>query len=112
MTADLENIFPLTTVHKMSRDISDHNPIILDTIENREHKSRTFRFEKQWLKEEDFLTRVERIWRQPVRARKSLEIVQIKLKNIKNKKRKQELHLELAALEELEENGLISITQT
>jgi hypothetical protein len=84
MTADWENILPLTTIHIISRDISDHNPIILDTIENREHKSRTFRFEKQWLKEEDFLTRVERIWRQPVRARNSLEIVQINFKSVKN----------------------------
>jgi hypothetical protein len=74
------------------------------------------------------LSRVERIWRQPIRARNSLEIVQIKLKNVKNdlkgwgqtlegeirrgNKRKQELHLELVALDELEENGLISRTQT
>jgi ATP-dependent Clp protease ATP-binding subunit ClpA len=84
MTADWENILPLTTIHIISRDISDHNPIILDTMENRERKNRSFIFKKSWLKEEDFLSRVERIWRQPIRARNSLEIVQIKLKNVKN----------------------------
>jgi exonuclease III len=46
MTADWEDMFPLTTVHKIARDVSDHNPIILDTMENREHKKKTFRFEK------------------------------------------------------------------
>jgi hypothetical protein len=56
---------------------------------------------------EDFFPRVERIWRQPIRAKYSLENVQIKLENVKNdlkgwgenirgmdKKRKQDLHLE------------------
>jgi hypothetical protein len=59
MTTDWESIFLLTTVHKISREISDHNPIILDTMENREQENRSFRFEKSWLKEEDFLARVE-----------------------------------------------------
>jgi hypothetical protein len=53
-------------------------------MENREQKNRAFLFEKNWLEEEDFLSRVERNWRQPVRARNSLEIVQIKLKSVKN----------------------------
>jgi hypothetical protein len=60
MTTVWENIFSLTTVHKISREISDHNPIILDTMENREQKNRSFIFEKSWLKEEDFLARVEK----------------------------------------------------
>jgi exonuclease III len=46
MNNDWENMFPLVTVHKISRDVSDHNPIILDTLENREQRSRNFRFEK------------------------------------------------------------------
>jgi hypothetical protein len=65
---------------------------------------------------------VERIWRQPVRASNSLENMQIKLKKTKNdlkgwganirgrdKKHKQELHMELATLEDLEEQGNISL---
>jgi hypothetical protein len=42
--------FPLTTVHKLIREVSDHNPIILDTMEGREKLAREFRFEKRWLK--------------------------------------------------------------
>jgi translation initiation factor 2 beta subunit (eIF-2beta)/eIF-5 len=76
------------------------------------------------LKEEDFPLRVERIWRQPVRARNSLEKIQIKLKKTKNdlkgwganiigrdKKIKHDLYLELAALEDLEEQGEITLEQ-
>jgi exonuclease III len=61
MTADWENMFPLIVVHKKSRDVSDHNPTILDTMENREQKKKSFRFEKNWLKEEEFLFMVERV---------------------------------------------------
>jgi hypothetical protein len=66
MNSDSENIFALTTVHKISRDVSDHNPIFLDTMENREQKNRTFRFEKIWFREEDFLSIVEKVWKQHV----------------------------------------------
>jgi hypothetical protein len=33
---ECENLFPPTTVHKLSSDVSDHCPIILDMIEGRE----------------------------------------------------------------------------
>jgi exonuclease III len=84
MTTDWEKMFPLVTVHKISREVSDHNPIILDTLEDREQISRSFKFEKSWLKEDGFLEKVDEIWRQPVHAKNSLEIVQIKLKKVKN----------------------------
>jgi hypothetical protein len=57
-----ELLFPLTIVHKLSREISDHNPIILDTMEGREKQSREFRFDKRWLKDESFLAKVARVW--------------------------------------------------
>jgi exonuclease III len=38
MSSDWEDLFPLTTIHKIAREVSDHNPIILDTMENREMK--------------------------------------------------------------------------
>jgi hypothetical protein len=38
MSSDWEDLFLLTTVHKVARDVSNHNPIILDTMENREMK--------------------------------------------------------------------------
>jgi hypothetical protein len=61
VSREWELLFPLTTVHKLSREISDHNPIILDTMEGREKQSREFRFDKRWLKDESFLAKVDRI---------------------------------------------------
>jgi hypothetical protein len=63
----------------MTREISDHNTIILDTMEGKESKIREFRFEKRWLKD-DFMPRVARIWVHPGRAKGSLALFQAKLK--------------------------------
>jgi hypothetical protein len=48
-------------------------------------QNREFRFEKRWLKQEEFLPRVARIWAQPVRARDSLATFQAKLNLVKKK---------------------------
>jgi exonuclease III len=62
VSREWELLFPLTTVHKLTREVSDHSPIFIDTMEGKENQRREFRFEKRWLKEEDFLHRVDRIW--------------------------------------------------
>jgi hypothetical protein len=124
ISREWELLFPLTTVHKLIREISDHNPIILDTMEGREKQAREFRFEKRWLKEEDFITRVARIWSQPVRAKDSLAFFQQKLKNVKkvlkgwganiigrDAKKKKDLSQELAEMEIMEESVTLSIDQ-
>jgi exonuclease III len=46
MSSDWEDLFPLTTVHKLNRDVSDHNPLILDTMEDKPKKKFPFRFKK------------------------------------------------------------------
>jgi hypothetical protein len=67
-----EDLFPLVTVQKLVREVSDHNPLILDTLDIRV-KNRDFRFEKRWLNEENFLGRVKRSWAQQVFANNSLD---------------------------------------
>jgi hypothetical protein len=121
MSSDWVELFPLATVHKLSRDVSDHNHLILDTMENKPKNKYPFRFEKNWIKEEDFLARVGRIWQQNIRARNSLDRVQKKLKAVKNslkvwghnlrgrdKKRKSDISLLLAELEMKEEFSKLS----
>jgi hypothetical protein len=123
MSTEWEDLFPLTTVHKLSREISDHNPLILDTLEARIKKNKEFRFEKGWIREDDFLARVDRAWQQGVKANNSLDRMQKKLKNDKNslkdwgcnlrgrdKKRKNEISQELADLEMREEFSPLSAT--
>ena len=52
-----EALFPLTTVHKLTREASDHNPVIIDTMETQEVKKNSFRFEKSWLSKIEFMSR-------------------------------------------------------
>jgi hypothetical protein len=80
MSSSWEDMFPLTTVHKLSREISDHNPMILDTVEVKVKKNNGFGFEKRWIKDDDFLSRVGRVWHLDVRASSSLEKIHKKLK--------------------------------
>jgi hypothetical protein len=79
MSNSWEDLFPLVTVHKLVREVSDHNPLILDTLDIKV-KNRDFRFEKRWLKEDSFLDRVRRCWDQQVFARDSLGRLVKKLK--------------------------------
>jgi hypothetical protein len=65
------------------RDVSDHNTLILDTMEARTKINRNFIFEKRWITEDDFLDRVRRSWTQNVVASNSLDRLQKKLKNVK-----------------------------
>jgi hypothetical protein len=41
-------------------------------MEQRDRVVRDFKFEKAWLQEEDFLSRVSKAWQNPVRASGSL----------------------------------------
>jgi hypothetical protein len=119
-----ESLFPLTTVHNLVREISDHNPLILDTMEQKDRHVRDFKFEKSWLQEDDFLDRVSRVWQKPIRPTDSLGIIQMKLINVKNDlkgwgpnlrggdiKRKKEIGRELEALELQEENHALDTAQ-
>jgi hypothetical protein len=47
VSREWELLFPLTIVHKLTREVSDHRPIIIDTMEGKENQRREFRFEKK-----------------------------------------------------------------
>lgn len=124
MSREWENLFPTMTSYKNPREVSDHNPIILTTCGNRPKKKLEFRFELSWLNQPDFLENVDRIWKEPTRDTNSLDKVQFKLKKIKKffkgwgfnlagsvKKKKNEIHNELAQLERLEEDDMLTEQQ-
>ena len=113
----------MVSVRKLVRELSDHNPLLLSSgEESREApKPREFRFNLSWIKDEKFLPTVSRIWARRVQSSDPIDILNIKLKRFKtyfkgwgsdkyghNKKRKEELRMELAMLEELEEDGPLS----
>jgi hypothetical protein len=121
INCEWEIIFPLSSARKIPRLMYDHNPIILDTHEKSEPKSREFRFEKSWIKHPEFLCRVEKAWNSPVSGLDSISIVQEKLKKVKHSlkgwganirgdsiKKKKELLNELEILEILEEDNILT----
>uniref|UniRef100_A0A453F4H0 Endonuclease/exonuclease/phosphatase domain-containing protein n=1 Tax=Aegilops tauschii subsp. strangulata TaxID=200361 RepID=A0A453F4H0_AEGTS len=84
MSFDWEDLFPLVTVRKLVRDVSDHNPLLLSSgaKKNTSHQHE-FRFELSWLRDDNFYPTAKRIWDQPVRADDPIDILNIKLKWLK-----------------------------
>jgi len=61
MSEDWENLFPLSTLKKIPREFSDHNPLLLYTDQERTKSSKPFCFENAWLKHHDFLPKIKEI---------------------------------------------------
>jgi hypothetical protein len=80
MSGSWEKIFPLVKVKKLPRNISDHNPLVVDS-ENLIKKTQSpLVFEIGWLKHPDFKQIIGRIWNKPCRAKSTLDKIQQKLK--------------------------------
>jgi hypothetical protein len=116
-----ESLFPLTTLRKRPRLMSDHNPLLLCTEQEQKKKAKHFSFETSWLKQEDFIIKVKEIWTKPVVTKDAIEKWYIKLNKIKKflkgwgdslkghtKKHRISLQNELADLEALEEEESLS----
>jgi endonuclease/exonuclease/phosphatase family metal-dependent hydrolase len=76
--------FPLSTVRKIPRFVSDHNPLVLDTENEQVQKVKTFCFETSWIKHPDFLPKMEEIWSKPVQAVNAVSNWCIKINRVKN----------------------------
>jgi hypothetical protein len=65
MSPDWEDLFPLVSVRKLVRELSDHNALLLDSgsLPTASVKSREFCFDTTWFKKDDFLPLVTEIWR-------------------------------------------------
>jgi hypothetical protein len=84
MSPEWEDLFPLVHVRKLVRDISDHNALLLNMGEQSplNNKSRDFRFDLSWLKNEEFTSLAREIWEKPVRSLDPIDVLNIKLKKI------------------------------
>jgi hypothetical protein len=85
MSADWEDLFPLVIVRKLVREFSNQNALLLDsgTSAPSLNKSREFRFDTSWLKNEVFLHSVQNIWEKNVRSHDPIVVINIKLKRFK-----------------------------
>uniref|UniRef100_A0A453IJU1 Endonuclease/exonuclease/phosphatase domain-containing protein n=1 Tax=Aegilops tauschii subsp. strangulata TaxID=200361 RepID=A0A453IJU1_AEGTS len=85
MSGSWEDAFPMVSVRKLVREISDHNPLLLSSgEEGREApKPREFRFDLSWLEDDSFIPTVGRIWARKVASTDPIDILNIKLKRFK-----------------------------
>ena len=124
ITKDWENMSPMVFIQKLPRDLSDHNPLIVSSAITPQLRNFSFKFETSWLKHREFLDKVRDVWARPCRAESALDKIQIKLKRFKQyfkgwgfniqgqqKKRKNDIHTELLALEVIEEEPDLSLDQ-
>uniref|UniRef100_A0A453DB41 Endonuclease/exonuclease/phosphatase domain-containing protein n=1 Tax=Aegilops tauschii subsp. strangulata TaxID=200361 RepID=A0A453DB41_AEGTS len=85
MSYSWEDLFPLVSVRKLVRDISDHNPLLLSLKADKTEppKKKEFCFDISWLSNELFLPKAREIWGQPVNSNDPIDILNIKLKRFK-----------------------------
>lgn len=62
VSADWEQLFPLTTVNSPLRVGSDHSPLVVDTGDNAKVRSNVFRLESAWLNDNNFKKFVIKKW--------------------------------------------------
>jgi hypothetical protein len=85
MSLDWEDFFPLVTVRKLVREVSDHNALLLDTGSPAIpiNASREFRFEIPWFKNVEFLHSAALVLNRTIHSNDPIDILNIKLKHFK-----------------------------
>lgn len=83
MSREWELLFPTVTLYKKLREISDHNPLILNTKTQSYTKVITFHFGFFWLKQLEFVQNVEKIWNEPTRDHDALNRFLYQIKKFK-----------------------------
>lgn len=74
ISTEWEQHFPLATVVALSRDISDHTPLLLNTgEEERNNKQPQFKFELGWLLKEGFFDLVSEVWNKEKRGNNAFQ---------------------------------------
>jgi len=84
VTTDWEQNFPLATVQALTREISDHTPLLLDGGEP-SHRGNVmnFKFELGWLTRDGFFGLVKEVWKSKNRCRSPMEWWQNKIRRLR-----------------------------
>jgi hypothetical protein len=84
VTTDWEQKFSLASVQALTREISDHTPLLLDTGEpSHRGNVRNFKFELAWLTRDGFFDLVKEVWESENRGRSPLEKWQNKIRRLR-----------------------------
>jgi hypothetical protein len=122
VSTEWEQNFPLATVDALSRDISDHTPLLLSTGEKGKAVSKPpFRFELSWLLKDGFFELVSEVWNKEKRGVTPMQKWQNKIRRLRQflrgwaknmagayKKEKQELMRKADELDKKAETQLLS----
>lgn len=84
VSTDWEQKFPLSTVEALTREISDHTPLLLDTNQA-SHKGNTplFKFELGWLAKDGFFDLITNVWKAENRGTSPLQRWQNKIRTVR-----------------------------
>jgi predicted secreted Zn-dependent protease len=122
VSTEWEQNFPLATVDALSREISDHTPLLLSTGDKPKGGSEAhFRFELGWLLKDGFFELVSDVWKKETRGVTHLQKWQNKIRRLRQflrgwaknmagayKKEKQELMRKADELDKKAETQLLS----
>jgi hypothetical protein len=80
-----EQKFPMSTVRDLSRVVSDHTPLLLDTGHNIPHSPKIYRFEKWWINQDGFSELVRKVWNIECPYTDAMDVWQFKLSLLRKK---------------------------
>jgi len=84
MATEWEQKFPLSTVIALSRDISDHTPLLLNTGGASPDSSQPmFKFELGWLLRDGFMYMVKKVWSEENKGYTPMEKWQAKMRRLR-----------------------------
>jgi hypothetical protein len=84
VSTDWEQKFPLATVEALTREISDHTPLLLDTGDKIKKKNnKPFKFELGWLLKDGFFELVSDVWLKEKRGVTPLQKWQNKIRRLR-----------------------------
>jgi hypothetical protein len=122
VSMEWEQKFPLATVEALSREISDHTPLLLSLGGKVKHKKQQpFKFELGWLLKDGFFEVVSEVWKKERRGTSLMQIWQNKIRKLRQflrgwaknmngayKKEKKELLRKAEELDKKAESQLLS----
>jgi hypothetical protein len=82
-STEWEQQYPLATVEALSREISDHTPLLLSTGERSHNKGQPlFKFELSWLLKENFSDVVSEVWNKERKGDTPIQVWQNKIRRL------------------------------
>jgi hypothetical protein len=113
--------YPRVNTCALSRALSDHTPLLLDTGMLSQHNSQMFKFELAWLFKDGFYDTVTRVWQSKRRGTNAMEIWQNKIRLLRrylrgwsknlngaNKKEKKDVITKVDELDKKVESTMLS----